>query len=56
MRGEVDEINPVSKGGSPTLRSNCQLAHRACNELKGNRDHILRPAEPVTPYPLAKEY
>lgn len=28
---EVDEIIPVSRGGSPYLRENCRLSHRACN-------------------------
>lgn len=36
MRGEVDEIIPVSRGGSPFERSNCRLAHRECN-LARNR-------------------
>lgn len=35
---EVDEIIPVSKGGSPTLRSNTRLAHRACNLHRSNMD------------------
>lgn len=35
---EVDEIVPVSKGGSPFAISNCQPAHRICNELRGNMD------------------
>lgn len=33
---EVDEIVPVSLGGSPLLRANTQLAHRICNQRKGN--------------------
>ena len=49
MRAEVDEIVPVSKGGSPYDRSNCQLAHRACNQAKGNRE---RPPEPPAVRPL----
>ncbi|OWY81742.1 hypothetical protein B9C99_10255 [Rhodococcus sp. BUPNP1] len=36
-RAEVDEIVPVSRGGSPFERSNVQLAHRRCNQRKGNR-------------------
>ena len=35
---EVDEVVPVSKGGSPFDRSNCRLAHRLCNQRRGNRD------------------
>jgi 5-methylcytosine-specific restriction endonuclease McrA len=34
---EVDELLPVSKGGSPYEFSNCKLAHRVCNELRGNK-------------------
>lgn len=33
---EVDEIIPVSKGGSPYLFSNCRLAHRWCNRIRSN--------------------
>lgn len=33
---EVDEIIPVSLGGDPLKWSNCQLAHRLCNQRKGN--------------------
>ena len=32
---EVDEIVPVSLGGSPLSRENTQPAHRICNERKG---------------------
>lgn len=34
---EVDEIVPVSKGGSPLDRANVAPAHRICNERRGNR-------------------
>lgn len=37
MRGEVDEIIPVTRGGSPFDRSNCHLAHRICNQRRGNK-------------------
>ena len=33
----VDEIIPRIKGGSPYRRDNTMLAHRECNELKGDR-------------------
>lgn len=36
MAPEVDEIVPVSLGGSPLLRSNCRLAHRVCNQRRGD--------------------
>ena len=32
----VDEIIPVSLGGSPIDRANCRLAHRDCNIKRGN--------------------
>lgn len=33
---EVDEIVPVSKGGSPYRFDNCRLAHRWCNRIRSN--------------------
>lgn len=33
---EVDEIVPVSRGGSPLDWNNLQLTHRRCNRLKSN--------------------
>ena len=41
----IDEDIPVSRGGSPTDRSNCHLAHRDCNAEKGDRtlaEHAAR--------------
>lgn len=37
MAPEVDEIIPVSRGGSPVDIDNLQLTHRKCNEMKGNK-------------------
>lgn len=34
---EVDELVPVSKGGSPLDPSNVAAAHRCCNGWRGNR-------------------
>jgi 5-methylcytosine-specific restriction endonuclease McrA len=34
---EVDEVIPVSLGGSPYDRKNCRLAHRLCNQRRGNK-------------------
>lgn len=34
---ELDEIIPVSLGGSPIDPSNVQLAHRLCNSRKSNK-------------------
>ena len=33
---EVDEVIPVSLGGSPIDRSNVRLSHRLCNVRRGN--------------------
>lgn len=33
---ELDEIVPVSLGGSPIDSSNVQPAHRVCNQIKSN--------------------
>ena len=51
MRGEVDEIIPVSRGGSPYDRDNCRLAHRACNLAKSNNAPATEPG--ANPYPLS---
>lgn len=37
MSFEVDEVVPVSKGGSPTDRGNLGAAHRICNQRRGDR-------------------
>lgn len=34
---EVDEMIPVSRGGSPTDLRNLQAVHRRCNELKSDK-------------------
>lgn len=34
---EVDEIVPVSLGGSPYDRANVAAAHRVCNQKRGNK-------------------
>lgn len=44
---EVDEVQPVSLGGSPYDRTNCRLAHRACNRRRGNGTHGTSPVVPV---------
>lgn len=50
MRPTVDEIIPRSKGGSPTDRANCRLAHWLCNRKKGDR---ITPAPlPPDPFPM----
>lgn len=45
---EVDEKIPVSRGGNPLLWSNVQLAHRICNQRKGNRTHTTTKIEPAS--------
>ena len=35
--GEVDEVIPVSRGGDPLAWDNVRLAHRICNEVRGNK-------------------
>lgn len=42
---EIDEVIPVSKGGSPYDRKNCRLAHRLCNQKRGNGDRGWTPME-----------
>ncbi len=36
MAPELDEVQPVSLGGSPYLRENVRLAHRLHNQQRGN--------------------
>lgn len=50
-RGVVDEIIPVSRGGSPFDRANCRLAHWICNNKRGNRPAGEK-RKPATPEPL----
>jgi 5-methylcytosine-specific restriction endonuclease McrA len=45
MRAEVDEVLPVSQGGSPYDRANCRLSHRRCNRGR-NR---TKPVPAATP-------
>lgn len=37
--GVVDEIIPVSRGGSPIDWNNVQLAHNWCNRIKSNHSN-----------------
>ena len=49
----VDEIVPVSLGGSPLDRANCRLAHRDCNIRRGNgtrRSVVLASVKRVRSY------
>ena len=49
MRAEVDEIVPVSLGGSPYDRKNTHLSHRLCNQRRGNKPPagMLPPIQPL---------
>ena len=47
MSPEVDEVIPVSRGGSPYDRTNCRLSHRSCNRARSNGDPKPRVA-PLT--------
>ena len=56
MRAEVDEIVPVSKGGSPIDMENLQVVHRICNQRKGNRMPDERPKPRELPLPQSREW
>lgn len=61
MSAEVDEILPVSKGGSPIDRSNVQLVHRSCNQRKGDKTQSTPPeprrgAASTLPLPVSREW
>ena len=42
MSYELDEIVPVSKGGSPYDIENVQPAHRICNQRKSNKTSVIK--------------
>ena len=54
MSPEIDEIIPVSKGGSPIDMDNLQVVHRVCNQRK--RDHVGTPTPKQLPLPLSKTW
>ena len=43
----VDEIVPVSKGGSPYAMENCRAAHWICNARRGDGTRELRKRQPI---------
>lgn len=45
---EVDEIVPVSRGGSPIDPRNLQGAHRICNQRAGAKTRAPKPMGDVT--------
>ena len=56
MSFEVDEIIPVSKGGSPFDGANVAPAHRICNQKRGNKDIDQAPAPRELPCPTSREW
>lgn len=54
MSFELDEIVPVSKGGSPYDSANVQPAHRICNQRRGNRTGYDPP--PPAALPRSREW
>lgn len=56
LSAEVDEIVPVSRGGSPYERANVQLAHRRCNQRKGNRMPGDRVKTTRLPLPVSQQW
>ncbi len=53
MSYELDEIVPVSKGGSPFDIDNVQPTHRCCNQAKGNSS---RTAPQKAAFPTSREW
>lgn len=52
---EVDEILPVSLGGSPYERSNTRLTHRVCNQRRGNGKRERAEAAGARPQVVASD-
>ncbi len=50
MSYELDEIVPVSRGGSPYDPDNVQPAHRICNQRKGDGTRRGAPAASRLPW------
>lgn len=55
MSYELDEIVPVSRGGSPLDPSNVQPAHRICNQRKGDGS-ARRGAPPPSGLPPSQDW
>ena len=54
MSYELDEIVPVSKGGSPYDIENVQPAHRICNQRKSNKTSVIKTKN--KPLPHSREW
>ena len=50
MSAEIDEIVPISKGGSPIDMDNLRVVHRICNQRRGNK----MPVQKQEPLPMPK--
>lgn len=50
----IDEVVPISHGGSPYERSNARLAHLRCNESRGDGTRRRRP--PIVPYRSTRQW
>lgn len=53
---ELDEIIPISKGGSHIDMDNVQPTHRICNQKKGNKVYVKPKARPIDPLPKSREW
>lgn len=53
---ELDEIVPISKGGSHIDIDNVQPTHRICNQKKGNRVYARPRAKHADPLPKSREW
>ena len=56
MSPELDEIIPVSRGGSPYDFDNLQPAHRECNQRKGNRMASDKISSQINPLPHSRSW
>ena len=56
MSPELDEIVPVSRGGSPYDIDNLQLAHRICNRRKGAKMAGDEEVKDLNPTPNSKQW
>lgn len=56
MSYELDEIVPVSLGGSPLDPRNVQPAHRSCNQRKGNGRRSSCGSAGSLPIPCSREW
>lgn len=53
---EIDEIVPVSRGGSPYDRENAKLSHRICNAKRGNRPIGHKKVQALEPLKTSRKW